>query len=255
MGADTRHNTSAEAAVVPLEHLRKKDGSTAVRVSCLSGGVPVYRTEVKLADLLQRLSLTTRGKEAVLFFSLSGGEMEGGKEDTHTYTALFCNGKRCGDGGAATPADTPHRRGAQPEQQEDDCQTKWNIFEAATAADWAYEPDGTDQEAVVQANNVLDKEWSKFEAATASDWACDDDGKDEDTMVQDRDVVEEEEEENQGEGIVCKVNESSARHSGECSVPRRPQGWRDVLGHIAAVVAVLLGLFNAWREYSRDSWE
>lgn len=245
---DTRHNISSKVAVVSLGHLKNKDGNTTVQINCMSDGVPVYTTEVTVADLLQSLRLTTRGKEAAVFFSLSGGKPHEGNTQAHTYTALFCNGRRCGDGGAATPADTPHCRQAQPGREADEGQQKWDIFEAATASDWtcnddeamaldldvieqkfnifdvATAPDWTcdDDEAMALEPAVLEQKWNDFEAASASDWACEDDGKDEEAVVECQDGI-------------------SVRDS-----------LKDSLRYMTCVAAVMLVLYNAWLEYTRE---
>lgn len=62
--ADLRQKRQKKLPFVPMDHLGKKDGGTAVDVSCVSDGVPVYRTEATVADLLQTLDLTTRSRQA-----------------------------------------------------------------------------------------------------------------------------------------------------------------------------------------------
>ena len=97
--------------VVNIRKLNRKDGNTAVRVSCLTAGVPVFTTELALADLLDRLRYTQSGDKAVLYFSLSGGTVEGNGAAEHAFTALFCNGKRVA-GGAEHVTEPPRQHEA-----------------------------------------------------------------------------------------------------------------------------------------------
>ena len=80
--------------VINFGRLSRKDENTVVRVSCLTAGVPVFTTELALADLLDRLRYTRNGDKAVLYFSLSGDTVEANGMTEHAFTALFCNGKR-----------------------------------------------------------------------------------------------------------------------------------------------------------------
>ena len=96
-GKETGLHAAAQVATIKLDRLMKKDGETPVTVTCFAGGTRVFEKEMPLADLLRALKCTARGNQAALYFCLVGEK----KGSSQAYTALFCNGKRVGDGDIA----------------------------------------------------------------------------------------------------------------------------------------------------------
>ena len=70
-----QHRTARRTAV-RVGKLRKKDGSTPVRVEFLAGTSVVARREIPLADLLAGLKANKIGRRSALFFSIEGNQAE-----------------------------------------------------------------------------------------------------------------------------------------------------------------------------------
>ena len=82
--------------------------SCVVKVTCLAGGVSVFRTEITISDLLHRLDRTKQDNKAILLFISVGNVAENKEPKAPGFMAMFCNGKRCGQDGAKHPTNTSH---------------------------------------------------------------------------------------------------------------------------------------------------
>lgn len=113
---DVQRNTSAGAVVMDHEELQRRDGATAVQIRVAANGATVYLTTVTIADLQHMVACTQRGNEATLLFTMAGTTTDTNGLSRKAFTALFCNGKRCGltDGGHWLP---PGDMQKQQEQQ------------------------------------------------------------------------------------------------------------------------------------------
>ena len=111
-------NTSSNVANVPLEKLREKDGETPVKITCLAAGIPAFRTELTVSDLLHLLERTRQDNRGYLFFSLVVGAVGNiFQPKAPGFVALFCNGQRCGDERAERPVDSSGQEKDDQEQQ------------------------------------------------------------------------------------------------------------------------------------------
>ena len=110
---DVVRNSSSNVASVPFEKLHKKDGDTPVKVTCMAGGVPVFKTRIAMSDLLQGLERT----KGVLFFSLVVRLLQNTEPKAYAFVALFCNGNEAKE---AEIIDTDPRAGVNIQQMDTD---------------------------------------------------------------------------------------------------------------------------------------
>ena len=103
---DLKKNSSSNVAKVPFEKLRKKDGDTPVRMSCLVAGVSVLSTVTTLSDLLRMLELTKQGNKAVLLFSLEGREVQANEPRNMLSRLRSATESGCGGNGVPHAVDT-----------------------------------------------------------------------------------------------------------------------------------------------------
>ena len=271
---DLKKNSSSNVAKVPFEKLRKKDGDTPVRMSCLVAGVSVLSTVTTLSDLLRMLELTKQGNKAVLLFSLEGREVQASEPRNMILRLRSATESGCGGNGVPHAVDTSgrcdqeeipsvHESGTEGDQVSLAEDVPQRVAEERTAGPQSdHDQDDVMFEELIEENVPVAKEGTACrrrrkntsKAVKSPAWSS----------KHEEDPVAQEEEEKCHQDY-CSPQEKPRKSFRMESVPARhtggnnhrgrpPPGYKgsrfwDHVSVFAGVVALGLIVYNAWQEY------